>query len=144
MFLYYLMLVLGALFVVGLLFTFISIYKNRKYTILNLGKSLGIFLLGVLMLAVTLPSLKFIVFKEYDVVSGKCVIDIQSGGRSSVAEIIMRDTGEIFTFTDIPALDVYGSSIPYHCEVTVTKDHMFEIGYKIFDAKTQELIITNQ
>ncbi|MCT4476955.1 hypothetical protein N0U24_07220 [Peribacillus frigoritolerans] len=56
----------------------------------------------------------------------------------------MLDTGEMFTFNDIPALDAYGKSIPYYCEVTVTKDHMFEIGYKIYDAKTRKLILTSE
>ncbi|MBT2724439.1 hypothetical protein [Bacillus sp. ISL-46] len=92
----------------------------------------------------TLPSLKYVVLKEYDVVSGKCVIEIDSSGRSSEADFNMLDTGEMFTFNDIPALDAYGKSIPYYCKVTVTKDHMFENGYKIYDAKTRKLILTSE
>lgn len=142
--LYYFILILGVLFVLGAIFTFVAMYRNKDYTILNVGKSFGIFLIGVLFLAITLPSLKYVVLKEYDVVRGKCVIEIDSSGRSSEADFKILDSGEIFTFRDIPALDAYGKSIPYYCEVTVTKDHMFEINYKIYDVKTRKLILTSK
>jgi hypothetical protein len=119
-------------------------YADKDYPLLKVGKYLGIFLIGVLLLAVTLPSLKYVLLKEYDVVSGKCVIEIDSSGRSSVADFKILDTDEMFTFNDFPALDAYGKSIPYNCEVTVTKDYMFEIGYKIYDAKTRKLILTSK
>ncbi|MEH7484929.1 hypothetical protein V7157_28440 [Neobacillus drentensis] len=137
MFFYYSMLIVGVLFVIAAVFTFIAMYCGP---LLDVAKSFGIFLIGVLLLMVTLPSLKYVVQKEFDVVSGKCVIDIDSSGRSSEADFKMLNTDEMFTFRDIPALDAYGKSIPYFCKVTVTKDHMFEIGYKIFDAKTRKLI----
>ncbi|TWD96485.1 hypothetical protein FB550_111145 [Neobacillus bataviensis] len=144
MFFYYLMLILGALFVIAAVFAFIAMYGDKDYPLLNVGKSLGIFLIGFLFLAITLPSLKYVVLKEYDIVSGKCVIEIDSSGRSSEADFEMLDTDEMFTFRDIPSLDAYGKSIPYYCEVTVTKDHMFEISYKIYDAKTRKLILTSK
>ncbi|MDF1997877.1 hypothetical protein [Peribacillus frigoritolerans] len=144
MFTYYFMLILGTLLVIVALFAFVAMYRDKAYPLLKVGKSFGIFLMGVLMLAITVPSLKYVVLKEYDVVNGKCVIEIDSAGRSSVADFKMFDTGEMFTFNDIPALDANGSSVPYHCEVTVTKDHMFEIGYKIYDAKTRKLILTSE
>ncbi|WP_078410776.1 hypothetical protein [Priestia abyssalis] len=143
-FLYYFILILGVLFVLAAMFIFIAMYSNKDYTILNVGKSFGIFLLGVLFLAITLPSLKYMVLKEYDVVAGKCVIEIDSSGRSSEAGFRILDSDEIFTFRDIPALDAYGKSIPYYCEVTVTKDHMFEISYKIYDVKTRKLILPSK
>lgn len=144
MFLYYFMLILGVSFVIVAVFLFILMYSDKDYPLLNVGKSLGTFLIGVLLLAVTLPSLKYVVLKEYDVVSGKCVIEIDSSGRSSEADFKMLNKDEIFTFRDIPALDAYGKSIPYYCEVTVTKDHMFEISYKIYDIKTRKLILTSK
>ncbi|WP_413306137.1 hypothetical protein AA0X95_05170 [Bacillus sp. 1P10SD] len=144
MFFYYLMLILGALFVIGAVIAFIVMYSDRDYSFLNVSKSLGSLLVGVLLLAVTLPSLKYVVLKEYDVVSGKCVIEIDSSGRSSEADFEMPDTDEIFSFRDIPELDAYGKAIPYYCEVTVTKDHMFEISYKIYDVKTRKLILTSK
>jgi hypothetical protein len=143
-FMYYLILILGVLFVLGAMFIFLGMYSNKDYSILNIGKSFGILLLGALFLAITLPSIKYMVLKEYDVVAGKCVIEIDSSGRSSVKTFRILDSDEIFTFRDIPALDAYGKSIPYYCELTVTKDHMFEISYKIYDVKTRKLIVTNQ
>jgi len=144
MLMYYLMLILGALFVIGAVFTFIAMYGDKEYPLLNVGKSLGSLIIGVLLLVITLPSLKYVVLKEYDVVSGKCVIEIDSSGRSSEADFKMLDTDEIFTFRDIPKLDAYGKSIPYYCAVTVTKDHKFEISYKIYDIKTRKLILTSK
>ncbi|WP_260288652.1 hypothetical protein [Peribacillus aracenensis] len=140
---YYLMLIVGALSVIGAVFVFFAMYVDKEYSLLNVVKSLGSFVFGVFLLAVTLPSLKYVVLKEYDVVSGKCVVEIDSSGRSSMADFNMLDTDELFTFNDIPALDAYGKSIPYYCKVTVTKDHMFEIGYRIYDVKTRKLILTS-
>ncbi|WP_188483334.1 hypothetical protein [Gottfriedia solisilvae] len=137
------MLTLGILMVIGAVFFFITMYVEKEYPLSNVGKSLGIFLLGVSLLWITLPSLKYVLLKEYDVVSGKCVIDIDSSGRSSEADFNFLDTDDIFTFRDIPELDAYGKSIPYFCEVTVTKDHMFEISYKIYDSQTRKLILTS-
>ncbi|MFD0051070.1 hypothetical protein ACFVHQ_17305 [Actinomycetes bacterium NPDC127524] len=144
MFFYYLMLILGALFVIGAVFFLIVSYGTKDFRLLNVGKSLGILLLGFLLLAITLPSLKYVVLKKYDAVSGKCVIEIDSSSRSSEADFKILDTDEIFTFRDIPKLDAYGKSIPYYCKVTVTKDHSFEISYKIYDAKTRELILKSK
>lgn len=144
MFVYYFILLLGALFVIGAVFALVVKYGTKDFRLINIGKSLVVFLLGVLFLAITLPSLKYVVLKEYDVVRGKCVIEIDSSGRSSVADFKMLDTGEMFTFNDIPELDAYGKSIPYYCEVTVTKDHKFEISYKIYDAKSRKLILTSK
>lgn len=138
------MLILGTWLVIVALFAFIIMYRDKAYPLLKVGKSFGVFSMGVLILAFTLPSLKYVVLKEYDVVSGKCVIEIDSTGRSSTADFKMFDTDEIFIFNDIPKLEAYGRSIPYHCEVTVTKDHMFEMDYKIYDVETRKLILTSE
>jgi hypothetical protein len=140
MLMYYAMLTVGVLLVINAAFTFIA----KDYTILNVGKSIGSLLIGVLFLAFTLPSLKYVVLKEYDVVSGKCVIQIDSSGRSAEADFKMLNSDEVFSFRDIPALDAYGKSIPYYCKVTVTKDHQFGVSYKIYDAKTRKLILTSK
>jgi hypothetical protein len=141
---FYFMLVLGAFFVIAAVLLLIVLYVDRDYSLFNVAKIIGMLAVGGLFLAVTLPSLKYVVLKEYDVVAGKCVIDIVSSGRSSDVQFNMIDTDEWFTFRDIPELGAYGKSIPYYCEVTVTKDHMFEIGYKIFDAETRELLLTSK
>ncbi|WP_223595615.1 hypothetical protein [Neobacillus bataviensis] len=141
---YYLMLILGSLFVIGAVIALIVMFGTKDFRLLNVGKYLGILCFGGLLLAITLPSLKYVVLKKYDVVSGTCVITIDSSGRSPEADFKMLQTDEIYSFRDIPALDAYGKSIPYYCEVTVTKDHMFEISYKIFDVKTRKLILTSK
>lgn len=144
MLMYYAMLIVGVLLVIVAVFIFIPMYIVKEYTILNVGKSIVSLSIGVLLLAFTLPSLKYVVLREYDVVSGKCVIEIDSSGRSSEAEFKMLNTDEVFSFRDIPALDAYGKSIPYYCKVTVTKDHKFGVSYKIFDDKTRKLILTSK
>ncbi|PGL69437.1 hypothetical protein [Bacillus sp. AFS055030] len=144
MFTYYSMLIIGVFLIIGAVFIFIPIFIDREYTLVKIGKGLGFLLLGALILAITLPSLKSVVFKQYDVVSGRCVIEIDSSGRISEANFDLIDQDEIFTFKDIPKLAVYGKSIPYYCKVTVTKDHNFEISYKIYDIETRKLILTSE
>lgn len=144
MLMYYAILIIGILLVIVAVFRFISMYRGKDYTVLNVGKILVALSLGVLCLVITLPSLKYVVLKEYDVVSGKCVIEIDTSGRTSEANFKMLNTDEVFSFRDIPALDAYGKSIPYYCKVTVTKDHKFGVNYKIYDAKSRKLILTSK
>lgn len=144
MLMYYAMIIIGILLVIVAVFRFISMYRGKDYTVLNVGKILVALSFGVLCLVITLPSLKYVVLKEYDVVSGKCVIEIDSSGRTSEADFKMLNTDEVFSFRDIPALDAYGKSIPYYCKVTVTKDHKFGVSYKIYDAKTRKLLLTSK
>ncbi|MFJ5770159.1 hypothetical protein [Psychrobacillus sp. NPDC093180] len=98
------------------------------------------FLIGLLILWMTVPSLKYVITKDFDVVNGKCTIEISSSGRSSDSTFNMIDTDDQFSFREIPELDAYGKSIPYYCEITVTKDHMWEMDYKIYDLKTRKLM----
>lgn len=134
------MLILGTLFVIFSVIFFIYLYANKELTFLNAAKNISAFLIGALLLAITLPSLKFMLLKEYDVVKGECRIEISSSGRNAESIFEILDSDETFYFNDIPALDAYGKAIPYYCEVTVSKDHLFEIGYKIFDVNSRELI----
>lgn len=67
-----------------------------------------------------------------------------SSSRTSEADFDIQDSDEIFTFRDIPKLDAYGRSVPYYCKVTVTKDHNFEVSYKISDSKTRKLILASE
>lgn len=141
---FYIMLIIGVLSVLMAVFIFGFMYVEKEFTLLNVVKTIGALLFGVFLLVITLPSLKYILLKEYDVVSGNCTIEILSSGRSTESNFEMLDTGDIFTFNYIPALDAYGESIPYYCEVTVTKDHKFEISYKIYDVNSRELILTSE
>ncbi|WP_260357119.1 hypothetical protein [Peribacillus frigoritolerans] len=78
MILYYFMLILGSLLVLFAVIFFIYTYVDKAFTLSNVVKTISALLIGVLLLAVTLPSLKYVVLKEYEVVSGKCVIEIDS------------------------------------------------------------------
>ncbi|QQZ10012.1 hypothetical protein [Heyndrickxia vini] len=141
---YYIMLIVGIVLILYSIFYFVYMYVDQEFTFFNLVKAILALLIGVSSLVITLPSLKYIVHKEYDVVSGKCVIEITSAGRTSEADFTMPDTDDLFTFNDVPDLDAYGKAIPYYCKVTVTKDHKFEISYKIYDAKTRKLLVTSE
>ncbi|MBZ9536563.1 hypothetical protein KGR20_20590 [Cytobacillus oceanisediminis] len=141
---YFIMLLLGALFVFWSLYYIVAMYFDKEFPLMKAAKTIGVLLLGILLLTFTLPSLKYMLFKEYDVVKGECVIDIDSSGRSAEAIFKMLDTDEIFTFADIPKLDAYGKKVPYSCTMTVTKDHKWEIGYKIYDIDTKKLILTSE
>lgn len=138
---YYLVLVLGFLFVILAVILFIFMYVEEAFGFINVVKTVSAFIFGFFMLVVTLPSLKYFIQKDYDVISGDCTIEVSSSGRSAEATFNMIDTDEQYYFNHVPELDAYGKSIPYYCKVTVTKDHMFEIGYKIYDAKSRKLIL---
>lgn len=131
---------LGVLFVIGTFISIMLMYVNREVEFLPTIKTLGAFLMGLLLLWVTIPSLKYVITKDFDVVNGKCTIEISSSGRSSDSTFNMIDTDDQFSFSEIPELDAYGKSIPYYCEITVTKDHMWEMDYKIYDLKTRKLM----
>lgn len=138
------MLFLGIFFVVMAFVISILLYKQKEFKVLDAGKILIALIIGTFLLIITLPSLKYMIFKEYDVVKGNCSIELSSSGRNAEAEIRIHETDEWFAFSDIPDLDAYGKSIPYYCEVTLTKDHEFSIGYKIFDLSSRELITKNE
>lgn len=141
---YYFLFGLGILMAVCGLFILIGMIRYKTYPIVGIGKMLGCFLLGSLMLAITLPSLKYMLLKDYDVVKGACAIDMYTGGKTADADIIMLENDELFTFDEIPELEAYGKAIPYYCEVTVTKDHNWGINYKIFDAQLKKLLVTSK
>ncbi|MCA1057669.1 hypothetical protein LCL96_01900 [Rossellomorea aquimaris] len=137
---YYGLLAIGGLLFCISVFWLFFMFKEKEFTFLNIGKAFLSLLLSGLLLVVTLPSLKYMINKEYDVVKGSCTIEIDSSGRSSEAVFNMQHSSDVYYFVDIPDLDSYGRAVPYYCELTVTKDHAFEIGYKIYDSQSRELI----
>jgi hypothetical protein len=140
LFIYYFILTLGVLFVIYALIHIITMYMKKDFTMSRMGKIIGIMILAALLLFTTLPSLKYVALKDYVVIKGKCVVDIDSSGRTTLAAIRMLGSGEYFSFREIPSLDAYGKAIPYYCEVTMTKDHMLEISYKIYHEEKGELM----
>ena len=93
---YYAMLILGLVLLFIGVFWFIYMYKEKEFTIFNTLKAFLSLILGGLLLVITLPSLKYMIFKEYDVVKGSCTIEIDSSGRASEASFKMPDTDDVF------------------------------------------------
>lgn len=116
----------------------ILMFASREVTFWGIVRALGGLLIGVFLLWITIPSMKFIIMKDYDVVKGECTAEVGSSGRTSDTTFNMVHTDEQFSFDGIAALDAYGAAIPYYCEITVTKDHVWEIDYKIYDIKTKK------
>ncbi|MGI2328163.1 hypothetical protein [Planococcus sp. YIM B11945] len=139
---YYFMLLFGVFSVIVAVGLCLVMYFERNFTLVGSIQTILSLLIGVFLLVITLPTFKYMLFKEYDTVKGNCTIEISSG-KSADATLRMPDTDDVFSFTDIPELDAYGKAIPYYCEVTVSKDHMFEVDYQIFDVKTRELLETS-
>jgi len=137
---YWITLSMGLLLVISQAILLIFMYQDNELLSFGGFKSLFGFLVGVTLLVLTLPSLKYFIQKDYDVISGDCTIEVESFGRRASATFDMVETNEQYDFFDIPELDAYGSSIPYYCKMTVTKDHKLEIGYEIYDVKSRKLI----
>lgn len=141
---YYAMLIIGTVLLLIAVFWVIYIFREKEFTLSNTFKALFSLIFSGLLLVITLPSLKYMLYKEYYVLKGSCTIEIDSSGRTIEASFNMDDSSDVFNFRDIPDLDSYGRAVPYYCELTVTKDHEFEISYKIYDPKTKELIQTSE
>lgn len=137
---YFLLFGIGVLLAIGGAFFFVFMFVERDVDLWKTLQGLGALLIGVLFLVITVPSLKYVIMKDFDVVSGKCTIDVSSSGRTSDTTFNMVDKDEQFMFNEIPDLDAYGEAIPYYCEITVTKDHMWEMDYKMYDLKTRKLV----
>lgn len=139
---YYFLLVLGLILIIGSVYFIISIFREGEF-IENweIVKLLGACLLGILLLVITLPSVKSMLTKDFDVVSGECTIELSGSGRGQTSSIFnMVDTEEQFYFDEVPPVDAYGKAVPYYCEVTVSKNHLWEIDYEIYDLKTRKRI----
>ncbi|MFJ5566189.1 hypothetical protein [Lysinibacillus xylanilyticus] len=139
-FVYYVGLGIGIFFIIVALIFLMIMSVKRKMEFGQTIKMLGALIMGLLMLWLTIPSLKFIVTKDFEVINGQCTLEIRQDGRYTDWWINMIDTDEEFSFVEMPELDAYGKASPYYCEITVSKDHMWEIGYKIYDFKTRKLI----
>ncbi|MCM3213734.1 hypothetical protein ABER75_17870 [Niallia taxi] len=58
-------------YIILTVYSFIQMYRKKAYPFIKIGKASGALVLGVLILIVFLPSLKYMLLKEYDVVEGK-------------------------------------------------------------------------
>lgn len=140
---YYIVLSIGLILALSQAILLIFLYQDKELLSFDGFKSLLGFLVGVALLAITLPSLKSVIQNDYDVINGDCTIEVGSFGRRTSATFEMIETGEQYTSFDIPELDAYGKSIPYYCKLNITKDDMFTMGYEIYDVKSRKLISKN-
>ena len=69
-FIYYFLFSLGVLFVIGSAIFFIRMYRKREIKFWSTIKILSGFLMGLLILWMTVPSLKVVLTKDFDIVRG--------------------------------------------------------------------------
>ena len=117
--------------------------RKRTLNGLSFVKLLLVAGVGTFLLIMTVPSLQYIVTKDFITVTGTCTIDINSSGRSSTTYFHFIETDERFQFDELPDLTAYGTSIPYSCSVLVTKDLAWEMGYSVSDMETGEVLATH-
>lgn len=142
---YYLVLLVGIVMAAGSIFLFITMVKDRIFPFLRILKTLGLFVVGIGLLVFTVPDLKSIVAKDYDKLEGKCTIDTAKSGRHHTTKTYfdMVYLDEKIMSKGKPELPAYGEANPYYCEITVSKNHQFEMDYKVYDWKTRELLETS-
>ncbi|MED3662783.1 hypothetical protein P4476_12995, partial [Ureibacillus terrenus] len=150
---YYSLLIIGALLLLGTLGLLINLFITKKdkgfklFFIIFLGFVGSIFFFG------SLPTLKYVLAKDYEVIEGKCVLEVDSRDRGGYHyNIKMLDTDEEFSFAsdmevafDEPSkIKEYGVENTFYCEVTVTKDHELKLYHKIYDLNTGKLIVSGE
>ncbi|RDB34207.1 hypothetical protein [Exiguobacterium sp. RIT594] len=101
-------------------------------------------LLGVGLIWYTVPSLKYIVYHDYVTTKGMCTVEYDDQSSPRTIDLYYDETGDYFSFLDRADLGAYGPDVPYTCHVTTTKDHEFEISYRIYDFKTDKLLYSSE
>lgn len=143
MVIFYFLFGLGVAAFLGSVGACIHMVRKRTLNGLSFVKLLLIAGVGTFLLIMTVPSLQYIVTKDFITVTGTCTIDINSSGRSSTTYFHFIETDERFQFDELPDLTAYGTSIPYSCSVLVTKDLAWEMGYSVSDMETGEVLATH-
>lgn len=135
----------GVLFFIVPIIILIVMFIKQKFSVWTSIKCTISLIIGILILYITIPSLKYIVNKDFEVVSGECTINITittgtRGGDDTESTFHMLDTDDQYFFSVIPELENHDKKNHYYCEITVTKDHMWEIGYEVYDLESKELL----
>lgn len=102
-------------------------------------KIFGVFLVSILLLYVTLPSLKQVLTKDFVTTSGICTVDYADSGRN-MSYYLDFENGQSFNFEDGPYIDAYGEKYKYYCEVRQTRNEKVDIDYKVYEKKDGKLI----
>lgn len=133
---------LGVAFVLPACYVLVLHFDNKQYAFFNKLKWTGVLLLGLLCLSITIPSFTEIVFRDYRVLEGPCILEPSESKGTSI-DITLTETNDTFSFRDAPDLDAYGKKVSYYCRVTTTQNQAFEINYRVFDKDTQTLLYSN-
>ncbi|ASI35324.1 MULTISPECIES: hypothetical protein [unclassified Exiguobacterium] len=101
-------------------------------------------LFGVGLVWYTTPSLKYVFYHDYATTKGMCTVEYDDQSSPRTIDLYYDETGDYFSFFDRADLGAYGPDVPYTCHVTTTKDHAFEIFYRIYDFKTGKLLYSSE
>ena len=143
---FYLIFGLGVILYVVPIIKFVVMFMFQEFSIYKTIKSAFYLIIGIIILRITVPSLTYIIHKDFEVLQSECTIEIvvtKDGGRGGNTTDItfhMLETGDEYYFSVIPELQDHDKTKHYYCDVTVTKDHMWEIGYEVYDLKSRELL----
>jgi hypothetical protein len=144
-FVFYLIFGLGVILYVVPIIKFVVMFMFQEFSTYKTIKSAFYLIIGIIILRITLPSLTYIINKDFEVLQDECTIEIvvkTGGGGGDTTDITfhMLETGDEYYFSVIPELEDHDETKHYYCAVTVTKDHMWEIGYEVYDIKSRELL----
>ncbi|WP_096550802.1 hypothetical protein [Ureibacillus thermosphaericus] len=149
---YYSMLIIGALLLLVTVRLLIELFKTKEHKGAMLFLIILVGFMGSLLFFGNLPTLKYVLTKDYEVIKGECVFEMDSSHLGFSFDMKMLDTNEDYFFAtdaelafDEPSKIMdYGIENTFYCEVTVTKDHELKIHHKIYDPDTGKLIISGE
>lgn len=139
---YFFIFLLGIAFVLPACYFLVLHFDNKQYAFLKKLKWTGVLLLGLLCLSIMGPSFTEMVFRDFRVLEGACVLEPSESKGKSI-DITLTETNDTFSFRDAPDLNAYGKKVPYYCRVTTTQNQAFEINYRVFDKDTKTLLYPN-
>ncbi len=139
---YFFIFLLGVSFFLPACYLLVLHFDNKQHSFFKKLKWTGILLIGLLCLWMTMPSFTEMVFRDYRVLEGSCILEPSESKGTSI-DITLTETNDTFSFRDAPDLEAYGKKVPYYCRVTTTRNQAFEIDYRIYDKNTKKLLYAN-
>ncbi|QNR21066.1 hypothetical protein HNY42_09005 [Exiguobacterium sp. Helios] len=139
---YFFIFLLGVSFFLPACYLLVLHFDNKQHSFFKKLKWTGILLIGLLCLWMTMPSFTEMVFRDYRVLEGACVLEPSESKRTSI-DITLTETNDTFSFRDAPDLEAYGKKVPYYCRMTTTRNQAFEINYRVYEKDTKKLLYAN-
>ena len=141
---YYAILAGGFVLTLFSVLLFFSLRDDNEARFKHYFGTLLMLLCGVGLIVYTVPSLKYVVYHDYATTKGVCTVEYDDQSKPRTIDLYYDKTGDYFSFLDRADLGAYGPDVPYTCHVTTTKDHEFEISYRIYDLKTDKLLYSSE